>query len=66
LALRSKSTKDKIQLTEQFAAFAMPLFADGRLRPVIDSVWEWEKVNDAHAFMEQNKNTGKIILRVNP
>jgi tumor protein p53-inducible protein 3 len=65
-ALRSKSTKDKIQLTEQFAAFAIPLFADGRLKPVIDSVWEWEQANDAHAFMEQNKNTGKIILRVNP
>jgi tumor protein p53-inducible protein 3 len=65
-ALRSKSIEDKIRLTEQFAAFAMPYFADGRLKPVIDSVWEWDKANSAHEYMEQNKNTGKIILRINP
>jgi tumor protein p53-inducible protein 3 len=64
-ALRSQSHEDKIRLTEQFAAFAMPRFADGRLVPVIDSVWEWGHVNKAHEYMEQNKNTGKIILRVN-
>ncbi|MDB5054478.1 MAG: NADPH:quinone oxidoreductase [Bacilli bacterium] len=64
-ALRSKSTIDKISLTEQFAAFAMPRLADGRLKPIIDSIWELNRVNDAHEYMEQNKNTGKIILRVN-
>ncbi|MDB4866480.1 MAG: NADPH:quinone oxidoreductase [Cohnella sp.] len=63
-SLRSKSTEDKILLTRQFTEFAMPLFADGRLKPVIDSVWEWEKANEAHEFMERNQNTGKIILRV--
>jgi tumor protein p53-inducible protein 3 len=63
-SLRSKSTKDKIILTRQFTDFAMPLFAAGRLKPVIDSVWEWEKADEAHEFMEQNQNTGKIILRV--
>jgi NADPH:quinone reductase-like Zn-dependent oxidoreductase len=51
-------------LTKQFASFAMPRFEDGRLKPIIDSIWELEKVNDAHEYMEQNKNTGKIILRV--
>jgi tumor protein p53-inducible protein 3 len=64
-ALRSKSLCDKISLTKQFAAFAMPRFTDGRLKPIIDSVWELNKVNDAHDYMEQNKNIGKIILRVN-
>ncbi|MCQ6561103.1 NAD(P)H-quinone oxidoreductase [Paenibacillus mendelii] len=63
-ALRSKSPADKIRLTEQFASFAMPRFADGRMKPVVDSVWDWEQADDAHEYMEQNKNTGKIILRV--
>jgi tumor protein p53-inducible protein 3 len=63
--LRSKSIIDKINLTEQFAAFAMPRFADGRIKPIIDSIWDVKKVNDAHDYMEQNKNIGKIILRVN-
>jgi tumor protein p53-inducible protein 3 len=63
-SLRSKSPDDKILLTEQFTDFAMARFADGRLKPVIDSVWDLENANDAHEYMEQNKNTGKIILRI--
>jgi tumor protein p53-inducible protein 3 len=64
-ALRSQSPENKIRLTEQFTQFAMPRFIDGRLKPVVDSVWEWEKVNDAHEYMEENKNTGKVVLLVN-
>jgi len=63
-ALRSQSVVEKISLTEQFIGFAMSRFADGRLKPIIDSVWDLTQANDAHEYMEQNKNTGKIILRV--
>ncbi|MFC4808173.1 NAD(P)H-quinone oxidoreductase [Paenibacillus sp. GCM10023250] len=63
-ALRSQPLAVKLKLTEQFVGFAMPRFADGRLRPIVDSVWEWEQANEAHAHMENNHNTGKIILRV--
>ncbi|MFT9849936.1 NAD(P)H-quinone oxidoreductase [Aneurinibacillus sp. REN35] len=63
-ALRSRSVEDKIKLTKEFVDFAMPRFADGRLRPVIDSVWELEQVQEAHTYMENNQNTGKIILQI--
>jgi tumor protein p53-inducible protein 3 len=63
-ALRSRSVEDKIALTKEFVEFAMLRFEDGRLKPVIDSVWDWEQVNEAHTRMENNQNTGKIILRV--
>jgi tumor protein p53-inducible protein 3 len=63
-ALRSQTVDNKIRLTQQFLAFALPRFADGRLKPIIDSVWSWEEANQAHNHMEQNKNTGKIILRL--
>jgi tumor protein p53-inducible protein 3 len=63
-ALRSKAVEDKIDLTRRFADFALPLLEDGRLKPVIDSVWDWEKADEAHEYMEQNRNTGKIVLRV--
>jgi NADPH:quinone reductase-like Zn-dependent oxidoreductase len=62
--LRSKSPEEKKRLTEQFTAFTLPLFEEGRLKPVIDSIWDWEQANKAHEHMEQNKNTGKIILRI--
>jgi NADPH:quinone reductase-like Zn-dependent oxidoreductase len=58
------SAERKARLTERFVAFAMPRFAEGRLRPVIDSVYDWRDVAEAHARMEENANVGKIVLRV--
>jgi putative PIG3 family NAD(P)H quinone oxidoreductase len=62
--LRGMSAERKARITERFVAFAMPRFAEGRLRPVIDSVYDWRDVADAHARMEENANVGKIVLRV--
>lgn len=64
-ALRSKPVDQKIDLTKRFSEFALPLLNNGRLKPIIDSVMNWEQVNEAHDHMEQNKNTGKIVLQVN-
>lgn len=63
-ALRSRSGQRKIELTRHFTEFAMPRFADDRLKPVVDSVFSWSEVAKAHEYMEQNKNTGKIVLRI--
>jgi putative PIG3 family NAD(P)H quinone oxidoreductase len=62
--LRSMDTARKITLTRDFSEFALPRFADGRLVPVIDSVFDWGDVCDAHLRMESNVNIGKIVLRV--
>ncbi|GAB4244298.1 MAG: NAD(P)H-quinone oxidoreductase [Deltaproteobacteria bacterium] len=62
--LRSMDTQRKIALTREFAGFALPRFADGRLVPVIDSVFDWREVGKAHQRMESNANVGKIVLRV--
>lgn len=62
--LRSRSVEEKTALTRDFAAFAMPRFEDGRLRPVVDSVYDFEDVADAHRRMESNVNIGKIVLRL--
>lgn len=63
-ALRSRSVKDKIALTKEFVEFAMPRFADGRMKPIIDSVWDLEQIQEAHTYMENNKNTGKIVIQI--
>jgi putative PIG3 family NAD(P)H quinone oxidoreductase len=62
--LRSMDTARKILLTRKFSDFALPRFADGRLVPIVDSVFDWHKVGDAHRRMESNANVGKIVLRV--
>jgi len=62
--LRSMDTTRKIRLTGHFANFALPRFTDGRLEPIVDSVFDWHEVGDAHLRMESNINIGKIVLRV--
>ncbi|HEY8393937.1 MAG TPA: NAD(P)H-quinone oxidoreductase [Thermaerobacter sp.] len=62
--LRSRSPEYKARLTQEFATRILPRFAEGRLRPIIDRVFPWEQVADAHRYMEANRNIGKIVLRV--
>lgn len=63
--LRSRSPSYKIDLTQAFSERMLPLFEEGLLKPVIDSVMDWSAVQDAHRRMGANKNIGKIVLRVN-
>ncbi|MFW5761261.1 MAG: NAD(P)H-quinone oxidoreductase [Cyclobacteriaceae bacterium] len=62
--LRARSLDYQIALTQDFAAFALPLLSNGSLKPVIDSEYSWQEVADAHRYMEANKNAGKIILKI--
>jgi len=41
-----------------------PLLSDGRIRPVIDSVFPLEDAAAAHRRMESSAHRGKILLRV--
>jgi len=62
--LRARSLDYKIRLSQDLYRFAWPLFANKTLKPVIDRVFDWEEVADAHRYMEANKNKGKIVLEV--
>lgn len=62
--LRARTLDYKIGLTKDFSDFAMHRFADGSLKPVIDSIYNWKDVREAHSYMEANKNKGKIILTI--
>jgi len=35
---------------------------DGRLRPVVDRVLPLERVQEAHALLEERKALGKVVL----
>jgi len=64
LVMRSRSLSDKIAITERFVRESLPLFESKTLRPVIDSVFDWRDVAQAHERMERNENVGKILLRI--
>ena len=60
--LRNRSRTYKEKLTHNFAGMCMELLELKKLKPVIDSVYHWDDVEEAHARMEENLNSGKIIL----
>lgn len=60
--LRNRSEQYKIDLTKDFTQKALPLFKTGTLSPVIDSIYDWTDTEQAHQRMQNNKNTGKIVL----
>ncbi|WP_020531538.1 NAD(P)H-quinone oxidoreductase [Flexithrix dorotheae] len=62
--LRARTLDYKIRLSEDLKNFAWPLFESGKLKPIIDTTFSWEDAAEAHHYMEANKNTGKIVLRI--
>jgi putative PIG3 family NAD(P)H quinone oxidoreductase len=62
--LRSRPFEQKMALTQRFAKQMLPLFADGRLKPVIDKTFSLEEVAQAHRYMEDDSNFGKIVLKI--
>ena len=64
--LRSRPLAEKIDLTRKFRERFWPLLAEGRIHPVVDKVFPIEEAQAAHQYVRQNRNTGKVILTVNP
>lgn len=62
--LRSRPPEYKIRLTQDFAKQVLPRFARGRIRAVVDKVFHWSEVREAHRYLEENRNMGKVVLRV--
>jgi putative PIG3 family NAD(P)H quinone oxidoreductase len=60
--LRARSTEEKAALARRVEAEVWPGFADGSLRPVVDSVLSLEEVARAHERMESSAHIGKIVL----
>ncbi len=62
--LRSRSLDYKIRLSQDLQQFAWSKFESKTFQPVIDRVYDWSQVAEAHTRMENNENIGKIILKI--
>ena len=60
--MRPRSGLEKAAVLREFERQVLPLFAEGRLNSVIDSVYPIEDIRRATARMENNENVGKIVL----
>lgn len=61
--LRSRSEKTVHELMQSLRTVVWPLFESGAVNPVIDSVFDFEDADTAHARMRGFEHMGKIILR---
>ena len=61
--LRSRSLEEKTALTQNFSNHLLSEF-DSQFKTVIDSVFPFESIAEAHTRMENNLNTGKIVIDI--
>jgi NADPH2:quinone reductase len=60
--LRSRAVPDKAAIARAVERNVWPLFAAGRVRPLIDSTFPFLEAAKAHARMESSVHIGKIVL----
>src|SRR5690606_31073544 len=60
--LRTRSPEERAALVQDFAERAMPLIAAGTMAPIIDRVYNFAEVVEAHRYLESNESVGKVAL----
>ena len=60
--LRARDLDYKAKLTKEINDKLMPLFKDGKIKPIIDQEFKLDDVAKAHETLDSNKTMGKIIL----
>jgi NADPH2:quinone reductase len=64
VTLRTRTLEEKLAVTRRFATGVLPLLANGKVKPVIDQVYPLEQIGEAHRAMGENRNFGKLVVRV--
>ncbi len=62
--MKSRTAEEKRAMVRRFAEGALPMFADGRLKPVVGRVFPLSQAAEAHRSMEAGGGFGKIVLDV--
>ncbi len=63
-AIRNRSLPEKRKVRERFETRWLQPLIDGRLNPIINSVYPIERVADAHRELEGGNHFGKIVLTI--
>lgn len=60
--LRPRPVEEKARIIVRFRETVMPLFASGRIAPLVDSVYPLAEIAEAHRRMEASAHFGKIVV----
>jgi NADPH:quinone reductase len=64
VTMRTRTLEEKLAVTRRFTTDVLPLLASGDVKPVIEQVHPLEEIAEAHREMEENRNFGKLVVRV--
>jgi NADPH2:quinone reductase len=64
VTLRTRTLEEKLAVTRRFATHVLPLLTSGRVKPVIEQVFPLEQIAEAHKVMGENRNFGKLVVRI--
>jgi NADPH:quinone reductase len=59
-----RTAPQRAATVEGFKRDFLPLFATGKLKPLVDRVFPFDQLPEAKAFMESNAQVGKIVVRM--
>ncbi|OEC96918.1 NAD(P)H-quinone oxidoreductase [Rhizobium sp. YK2] len=62
--MKSRAIEEKRAMVRRFADNALPMFGDGRLRPLVGEVFPLDRAADAHRRMEAGGGFGKVLLQM--
>lgn len=60
--LRRRPLEEKIQATNVFVKQLLPLFEKQLLKPIIAETFKLEDAAEAHRYMQEDRNFGKVVL----
>ncbi|MEM9725639.1 MAG: zinc-binding dehydrogenase, partial [Pseudomonadota bacterium] len=62
--LRPRSIDAKAEIATALEAQVWPLLAEGRIKAVIDRIFQLDDASDAHVRMESGAHVGKLLLEI--
>jgi NADPH:quinone reductase-like Zn-dependent oxidoreductase len=62
--LRAQSFDQKAVMVEEILEHIYPHLEGGAIKPIVDSIYPLEEVEQAHGHMEGGQHMGKIILKM--
>lgn len=63
-SLRSRPPAEKATITAAVREHVWPLFADGRVRPIVDRRIPMSQASEGHRVLDESTHVGKVVLTV--
>ena len=62
VTFRTRSFEERVEAVRAFREGLMPAIASGRVKPVVDRVFQMAEAEAAQEYMRSNRHFGKIVI----